>query len=769
MRPGSLLPRRPGGWARRLGSWRLRLLALVLLAVLPPALLTLWEQRRTAEDRLEEAGEALAGLARNTAREQAALIGQAQTFLAAIARLPALRDGTPEECRPVLASLGGHAAWQQALGVYGADGRPVCTVQPAAAGGAGLADQPWFRTALASRGFVLSDLVAGGLVPRPMVMAVQPILGADGGVRRLVVAGLDLAQLGDLARPQVPDGADVMLLADAGGAVVARYPSAPEMIGRSLQGTALAVALQGGAGHASGTGLLGIPRVFGFAPIPGTRAVLLVGRDPVGLLAPVRALQRQVLLLSGGAALLALLLALAAGHWMVLRPMARFARAVRRIARGDLAARASIGPLGGELGALAGEVNGMAARLAAHRAELEAKHAELAELAEALAAARDVAVAASAAKTRFVGMLSHELRTPLNGIFGHAQLLVADPALSPMQRRCAEQITASGEHLMAMIRELLDLAAIEAGKVRLVPAPVRLAGLAEACAALIRPTAAGKGLRFGVELAPGAAGWVAADALRLRQILLNLLANAVKFTPRGEVVLRIRPGAAGATRFEVSDTGPGMDEAERAQLFQEFMRLPGAAQAEGSGLGLAITARLVGLMGGAIGVESEPGRGSLFWVELPLPPAPPGAEPDSGPRPLLPLGQPLRLLLADDVLVNREVARALLTGAGHAVEVVADGAQAVAAALAGDWDAVLLDVHMPVMDGLTAARRIRAAPGPRGRVPILAVTASATPAEIAACLAAGMDAHVEKPLRAWELQNTLAAILARSLQPAAAE
>ncbi|MBL6454848.1 response regulator [Belnapia sp. T6] len=752
----------PSPAPRRFGSLRLRLLLLILLAVLPPALVTLWEQNRNAEDRLAEAGRELQDLAVNTAREQAALIGHAQTLLAALARLPAITDGAPEDCQPVLRSLSGGAPWQRSLGVYGPDGQPICTDQASGAG-LSIADQSYMQAALSTRRFVLSDLVIGRLVPVPMVMAVQPVIGIDGLARRLIVLGIDIAQLGDLTRPQLPAGAEAMLLADAGGTIVARFPPAPDILGRNLRGTGLAPALSGRAGHGSGTGLAGATRLFGYAPIPGTRAVVVVGRDPATVLAGVHSLQRQVLLLAGGSTLLALALALLAGRMMLLRPMTRFATVIRRIAAGDLEARAATGRFGGEFGSLAAEVNGMAARLAAHQAEMARKNAELAGLADALAAARDSAEAASAAKTRFVSTLSHELRTPLNGIFGHAQLLQADPGLTPMQRRCAEQITACGEHLMSMIRELLDLAAIEAGKVTLQPAPVRLAAFAESCAALIRPAATAKGLAFGVELAPRAAGWVQADPLRLRQVLLNLLGNAVKFTAEGEVVLRIHPAAGGLIRFEVSDTGPGMTEAERTALFREFMRLPGTAGAEGSGLGLAITARLVALMGGTVGCESEKGQGSLFWVELPLPASAPGEEPEAGLAAPLALGEPLRLLLADDVLVNREVARALLNAAGHAVEVVPDGARALEAALSEDWDAVLLDVHMPVMDGLTAARRIRAAVGPRGRVPILAVTASANQAEVAECLSAGMDAHVEKPLRAWELQNALADIRARGM------
>ncbi len=455
----------------------------------------------------------------------------------------------------------------------------------------------------------------------------------------------------------------------------------------------------------------------------------------------------------GAAALLELPLFLAI-QWMLLRPLAGITETLRDLARGNLAARTRIGSVNSAFGTLAQAVDTLAARLAADAAERGRWDAER-------ATAQAAVEAASAAKTRFIGTLSHELRTPLNAVLGHAELLRTDPALTPAQQRSADQITAGGEHLMALVRELLDLAAIEAGKVVLAPAPVRLAGMAEGCAAMIGPAAAAKGLAFGVDLAPHSVGWVAADAVRLRQVLLNLLGNAVKFTSSGEVVLRIGPAAAGRTRFEVTDTGPGMTNAECAIIFHEFLRLPAAAQAEGSGLGLAITARLVALMGGTLGCESEPGKGSLFWVELPLAPA----EPLGCLAAPLPAGAPLRLLLADDVRTNREVAKALLQAAGHSVTTVADGEQALSLALAEDWDAVLLDVHMPVMDGRTAARLIRAAPGPRGRVPVLAVTASANAAEVVECLAAGMDAHVEKPLRIWALQNALAGIRAGAVRP----
>jgi signal transduction histidine kinase/ActR/RegA family two-component response regulator len=613
---------------------------------------------------------------------------------------------------------------------------------------------------------VTSSILLAALPPTGLALSEQHRLAEP------ALAGPSLA-LQNPAMPTAPSRADLIGLAEALPASLAWVPAlavgnalARAEERRGLDGTmswpasaglddaeARPVCAAGGLATSDPTLLeAGPPATLVLRPEPVAEGRLLLATLPTGRAVEAAEAGRQTPLRLLGACLLGLTLALPLGHRALMRPVARCSAGPRRLAAGT-------GRPASGLGALAVELDGMAARQAA----LEARNAGLAALAERLGTARDSAEAASAAKTRFLRMLSHELRTPLNGILGHAQILQADSGLTPAQRRCAEQVTESGEHLMAMIRELLDLAAIEAGKVALEPAPVRLVTLAESCAALMRPVAAAKGLGLRVEVSP-AAGWVSADPVRLRQILLNLLGNAVKFTAAGEVALRIRPGVGGLTRFEVSDTGPGMTEAERASLFQEFLRLAGAGQTEGSGLGLAITARLVGLMQGTIACESAPGQGSLFRVELPLPPVAPG---EAGPVPAPPrLGEPLRLLLADDVLVNREVARALLNAAGHEVELVADGAAAVTAALARDWDAVLLDVHMPVMDGLAAARHIRAASGPRGRVPILAVTASANQAEVEECLAAGMDAHVEKPLRIAELQGALAAIRARSLATA---
>jgi signal transduction histidine kinase/CheY-like chemotaxis protein/HPt (histidine-containing phosphotransfer) domain-containing protein len=380
---------------------------------------------------------------------------------------------------------------------------------------------------------------------------------------------------------------------------------------------------------------------------------------------------------------------------------------------------------------------------------------------EELAAARDAARAAGEAKSQFLARMSHELRTPLNGILGFAQVLLHDLALNAAQREQVATLNEAGQHLLELVNGLLDLSKIEAGKLELHPRPVALRPLLDACAGLLAPEVARKGLRFTLDIAPGTPAGVEVDPTRLRQMMLNLLGNAVKFTPEGgRVQLRVRrlPDGLGI-RLEVQDSGPGIPAEKRHLLFEDFAQLAAAPGQEqpGTGLGLAISARLAGAMGGRIGCDAEVEAGALFWVELPLrevavpPPAP------ALPPPRLGTGEArrLRVLVADDVAANRMVARAMLVAAGHAVDSASDGAEAVGAVERETYDVVLMDVQMPVMDGLEATRRIRALPGTRGRIPILAVTASALPEQIAACHEAGMDGHLAKPI---DRESLLAAV-----------
>jgi CheY-like chemotaxis protein len=304
-----------------------------------------------------------------------------------------------------------------------------------------------------------------------------------------------------------------------------------------------------------------------------------------------------------------------------------------------------------------------------------------------------------------------------------------------------------------------------------------LRSLAETCLVFVRPAAEAKNLRLGLMVAPDIPDSVVADPTRLRQILLNLLGNALKFTKWGSVELRLRLSSDGnRVRVEVADTGPGISAEQRGLLFRDFERLDNENNhmVEGAGLGLAISARLTVLMGGRIGHEDNPPGGSVFWLELPLgvgiystPPIANVTTP-AMPDPLASLTtlRALRVLVVDDVAMNRDIAGAFLCAKGHEVTYVEGGLEAVAAVATTDFDVVLMDVRMPGVDGIEAARRIRLLKGPRRHVPIVALTAQAFPEQIELCRQAGMNCHVTKPFTRDVLNDAVVRAAAKHPFPA---
>ena len=448
---------------------------------------------------------------------------------------------------------------------------------------------------------------------------------------------------------------------------------------------------------------------------------------------------------------------------------------------------------------------------------------------------------ATRAKSRFLAGMSHELRTPLNGIIGYAEILEMEGGLNPQQTGRIDAMRAAGSHLLGMITRILDLSEIEAGRITIAACPVDIRSLARDCVSVVEPAASARKIPLHLDADPAMPEFILADPVRLRQILLNLLGNAIKFTDSGSVHFRLHCAAsapaAARLRIEIADTGRGIPADRRASLFRDFERLgadPDRA-VEGSGLGLAISARIAAMMDGNIEHRDNPGGGSVFSFEMPLrliteadpapagladepqqppagaagpanaaaptvaplpatngtPPAaaftdpadvaalPPGAAGEARPASLpasLPAGSPVaeamagrsgeaeprdgtdaadaadraqggksRVLVVDDVAINRDIASYFLRAAGHRVACATSGKDAVEIARSTDLDIVLMDLSMPGMDGFEATREIHAIGGARGRVPVVAVTAHAFPEHVEECRRAGMVGHVAKP------------------------
>jgi len=374
-----------------------------------------------------------------------------------------------------------------------------------------------------------------------------------------------------------------------------------------------------------------------------------------------------------------------------------------------------------------------------------------------LAKAHDRAEAAARSKEEFLANMSHELRTPLTSVIGFAGLL-RDADLNPEQRRYLNRIEDAGQALMSTLNDVLDLSKLDAGGVELDCRAFALETVLDQTLGILEAQAGAKGLVLDKQVAADVPAFVVGDPERLRQILLNLLGNAVKFTTRGSVTLSARRLEDGRIELSVTDTGIGVARDLIDHVFERFTQADATVtrQFGGTGLGLSITRRLAQAMGGEVGADSEPGQGSRFWCVLPLPVAEdPGlvaaeVEPDAPPA------AGVRVLLADDNEANRELVGALLRAVGHQVDLAVNGVEAVAAAARGEHDLVLMDVQMPVQDGVSATRAIRRLASPAGRVPIIALSANVLAQQVEQYRACGMNDHVAKPIAPGELLSKVA-------------
>ncbi len=376
--------------------------------------------------------------------------------------------------------------------------------------------------------------------------------------------------------------------------------------------------------------------------------------------------------------------------------------------------------------------------------------------ARALEKAEADALEASRAKSAFLAMMSHELRTPMNGVLGLAHAL-RSTSLDKRQAQYLESIEQSGHGLLTILNDILDLSKVEAGKLELEVAPFDIRRSAAQILLVWRETARLKGVDLVLEVDPDTPAWLAGDDARVRQILRNLVSNALKFTETGRVAVHI-VAVPGGVLLAVSDTGVGMSAEQCARLFTPFSQgdRSTARRFGGTGLGLAICRQLANMMGGEIGVESTPGQGSTFTVRLALPTAVAPIE-DADVATRLDLTG-ARVLVVDDNRVNQMVARAILEAAEVSVATVDDGHTALARLRGEDFDVVLMDVHMPMMDGVETVRRIRAGEGGRVDMPVVALTADAMVGDAERLLAQGFDDAHPKPIQPAGLLATVAGL-----------
>ncbi len=728
-----------------------RIIVLILLCALPTIgllVLSVSRERDRAMERVEAEALRLAISAADIQEHVA--IGSRQMLLT-LAQLPQVRELDAASCAATFARLLKEAPYYTNILIADPRGDVLAMgVQSSTA--MHIADRKHFRDTRQTKRFAAGEYIVSRVANESIFPFSYPLLGEDGHLRAILIAAIRLSSLaGWFDDAQFPKGT-ILGIADHAGIRLFHYPYQAQTnpLGQPVKKAVWEAARAGGAsGTTIQTGSDGITRLYGYKKLRLDQMeqpymTVFVGLPFDDILAKAEGPPMRNLMLASVLALVALAGAWVVGTVSIGRAVDRLVAAAGRVGQGDFSARAGIAHDKGELGRVAQALDGMAGELEEESARRRAAEADLIR-------AKEAAESASRAKSEFLANMSHEIRTPINGVMGMLQLM-GTVELDAELRQYVEHAEDSCKRLTSLLSDILDLSRIEAGRLDVRREPFSLGAVFEEVEVLLRLAAREKNLSLTFDLDPAIPVRLSGDASRLRQILLNLVGNAVKFTPAGSVRVeawRLADTGSGRIRilFGVADTGIGIPDDHLAAIFTPFTQVDGSysRRFQGAGLGLTIVRRLVALMGGSLAIESEPGVGTMVYCHLPFDPAVASAVED---RPKAAQDSDGKgVLVVDDEELSRFTAGRCLEKAGYRVDTADSGEKALELLARRAYDAVLLDIQMPGINGLEVARTVRTVPefSHVARTQLIALTAHAMTGDRERFLAAGLDDYLAKP------------------------
>jgi signal transduction histidine kinase len=764
-----------------------KMFLLVLIAVAPALAIQSFNEYDLGKSREDDIRNKTVQITKQFGAEMGEIREGARQFLEVISQLPSVNSPDVGSCIQLLATLNARTPYYSVLGVADAQGQVRCTSRPTSL--SSIADLPFFTRAMSQPDLAVGNYWVDPATGLKQIHFALRFASANGGlVSGVVFAGLDLNWLSEHLKERGLTPTQSILIADRAGNIIARLPHPEQLVGKNMRAGHAGIMDGKTEGWEESKGVDGVVRIFGYVPpaLPPRDFFLSAGESKAAAFAALDYITRRGIVLILVGLVLAGYAAWLGGRVFIQRPIQALLRVAIEWRNGNYAARSQVKEQLSEIGRLSTAFNEMADAVATrHTAQMQAESG-LQELNTTLEdrveeRTREL-VAATRAKSQFLANMSHEIRTPMNGVSGMLELLLQTP-LQPKQRTFVETAQRSADTMLSLITSILDLSKIEAGKFTLAHTTFDLRDLTENVAYMMGAVAAQKGLRLSLTFSPNLPTALIGDALRLGQILNNLIGNAVKFTDEGSIAINVALKEATADsaliQFEVRDTGIGISEDDQAIIFNEFSQADSSdtRRFSGTGLGLSICKDLSELMGGSIGVTSRLGAGSCFQftarfglqagsiqqitneagLARPKPETPSElahSEPPSWSADDQASGR--RALVIEDNAINRMVAVGILESLGWRVETATDGVEALAAHEKRRFDVIFMDCQMPRMDGFETTAEIRKREATTGfRTPIIALTASAETNYRERCLNAGMDDFIGKPFTKQQIETAL--------------